>query len=290
MKLQATLALIASSVLMGCQSTSEPIEPRPFTNANSYAYNIANQTLLTRNNSPLKDFTPEEIEDARTKMVKASGGEASVVLGGIGILTGNLIDIISVAGGAAGYLAHSDHEAAETRFIIVLPKEKFASKGEAISYIKEVTSQAAHDALSKYGEITSSQVVNDRFTFLSLNGLPMGPMTKNASSENLLQESVMIINDRMIDAYTYGVERDTRITEYTLVTPPTPLPASIGGNQDIDYSQFFKDYTAALPQGFFIYTPSFPVAEDGTYTYSDFTQVVPAIYTQGEKYEFIKPE
>lgn len=46
--------------LVGCKTTPEPVEPRPFSNESSYAYNVANQTVLTRNNSPLRDFTEKK--------------------------------------------------------------------------------------------------------------------------------------------------------------------------------------------------------------------------------------
>ena len=288
MKLKATMAVLATTVLMGCQSTSKPIEPRPFTNEHSYAYNIANQTLLTRNNSPLKDFTPEEIEDARTKMVKASGAEASVVLGGISMLTGSLIGIINVAGGAAGALAHSDHEAAKSRFIIVLPQDSFSSKQEAMEYIVEKTHRAAFEAFAKYGEVKEES--KGGYSLLYINGNPIGVLTKETYQDAYLQEREVDINGNKSLVYTYGVENDHRKWNNTLVMPPSPLIASIGGEQSIDYSEFFKSYTELLPKGFYIYTPSFPVAKDGTYTYSDYTQIVPAIYTQGEKYEFIKPQ
>ncbi|EGR3971191.1 hypothetical protein DDN72_17230 [Vibrio cholerae] len=38
--------------LVGCTSTPNPVEAMPFSNEHSYAYNIANQTILTRDNSP----------------------------------------------------------------------------------------------------------------------------------------------------------------------------------------------------------------------------------------------
>ena len=84
MKYQLVALAISSTLLIGCASTDtkesviEPVANQP---TKSKAYNIAAQTILTRPykvgfktiDSPLKDFTKEEIEDAKTKMTRNVG-------------------------------------------------------------------------------------------------------------------------------------------------------------------------------------------------------------------------
>ena len=59
---------------------------------------------------------------------------------------------------------------------------------------------------------------------------------------------------------------------------------------NININKVLLDITKLLPEGFYLYIPSFPHYryKGKIYTQTDF--VVPAIYTQGKKYEFIKPE
>ncbi|MGR5416525.1 hypothetical protein ACPV4W_07335 [Vibrio diabolicus] len=106
----ATLSILA--VLSGCAAKPEPVNPVPFSEENSYALNVANQTLLTRNNSPLRDFTQQEKDDITLAIGRArNGGDTSMLFGGLKLLTLDLTGVIDIAGGAAANLAERDHYA-----------------------------------------------------------------------------------------------------------------------------------------------------------------------------------
>ncbi|GMQ49661.1 hypothetical protein [Vibrio sp. 10N] len=288
MKIKTTLTLMTALVLSGCQSTPEPVEPREFDSNASYAYNIANQTSLMRNDSPLRDFTREEVNDVKAKLTRPSGAEASVVLGSLTILTGNLTGIINVAGGGAAYLANSGHTAANSRFIVVLKKSDFDSKLDAANYIVRVTHQAATQALTYYGKV-EIETDDSPFDILTIDGELSGLVTAKDVRAELLQEGHFEVDGEIQEVYTYGVTFGNNDASHLLVTPPSPLLLASTKNE-VRFDDFYKRYTKALPSQFYIYTPSFPKARGNKKVYTYPSVIVPAIYTQGKKHEFVKPE
>jgi hypothetical protein len=291
----STLSVLATLGLTGCVSAPEPVEPREFSENNSYAYNIANQTALTRNDSPLRDFTQEEIDEAKTNLVRKSGGDAALFFGSLRMLTGDFTGLIDVAGGSMANLANSQHRASQAVFIITVEKDKFNSKEEAAKYMMDVINQATEKSLSKYGSIEKAPLSNlPAFSTTLISdgenkGLTFGLLANSKITSDLIQESIVNFNGKDTHAYSYGVyKKDLNVVDM-LVMPPTPLIYSVEVEQ-IDYSEFYKDFTSQLPEGFYVYTPSFPRAHYDNKVYTDRSVIVPAIYTQGKKYEFIKPE
>jgi hypothetical protein len=286
---------LATLGLTGCVSAPEPVEPREFSENNSYAYNIANQTTLTRNDSPLRDFTQEEIDEAKTNLVRKSGGDAALFFGSLRMLTGDFTGLIDVAGGSMANLANSGHIASKPAFIITVPKDSFDSKLKAAQYMVDTINDAANKSLMKYGEIEIKPLEN--FSYLSTTRIrtgvnkevTFGLVTRTDIKEELIQEAVIRIDGKEKVVYSYGVQRTNFDINQLLVMPPTPLIYSVKVEQ-IDYSEFYKDFTSQLPEGFYVYTPSFPNTTFDNKVYTDRSVIVPAIYTQGKKYEFIKPE
>lgn len=69
--MRTTLSIsIAILALSGCQSTPNNLEPRVYDANSSQAFNIANQTVLTRNDSPLRDFNSEEVSEISLKRIE----------------------------------------------------------------------------------------------------------------------------------------------------------------------------------------------------------------------------
>ncbi|MGR5178831.1 hypothetical protein [Vibrio mediterranei] len=288
MKVKTTLTLMTALVLSGCQATPEPVEPREFNTNASYAFNIANQTSLMRNESPLRDFTTEEVSEIKTKLTRPSGAEASVVLGSLSVLTGNLTGLINISGGGAAYLASSDHTAANNRFIVVLKKSDFDSKLDAANYIVRVTHQAATEALAYYGKV-EFETDDSPFDILTIDGELSGLVTAKNVKNELLQEGRFEVDGEIQEVYTYGVVFGNNDASHLLVTPPSPLLLA-STKSEVRFDDFYKRYTKALPSYFYIYTPSFPKARGNKNVYTYPSVIVPAIYSQGKKYEFIKPE
>ena len=98
--------------LTGCSST-------PPDEAKSQALIIAEQTYLTKDytvlwstfESPLKDFSKDDIDEVQKAFEKKSPGDISIFFGALSILSGNLTGVIDIAGGTAGNIASSDHQA-----------------------------------------------------------------------------------------------------------------------------------------------------------------------------------
>ena len=289
------LSVSAALTLTGCASTSEPIEPRAFSENNSHAYNIANQTALTRNDSPLRDFTQDEIDEAKANMIRESGGDAALFFGSLRILTGDFIGVIDVAGGSMAKLANSKHRASQPVFIITVPRGQFNSKVDAANYMMDTINQAATKALSKYG-VTEQRTVSNLPAFTTTHiaegkdkGVNFGLFANKKVTGDLIQESTVNFDGQETRVYSYGVDKKDLNIVGMLAMPPTPLIYSVEV-EPIDYTEFYEDFTSHLPQGFYVYTPSFPNVPFNGKIYTDRSVLVPAIYTQGKKYEFIKPE
>ena len=154
MKLYAPLLFtaIASTLLVtGCSSKPERVEPRKFESNHSYAYNIANQTSLLRNGSPLKDFTPEEIKSARSALNKNGGGGLSVGIGVIKILTGNLTGAIDVVGGKSANISNSKHHASFSSWIVSIDAKGIRNGFDAKNHVSEEIKRATMEVLESSG-------------------------------------------------------------------------------------------------------------------------------------------
>jgi hypothetical protein len=292
-------ALVASTLILtaGCQSTPEPVGSRPFDTNSSEAYNLANQTYLTRNKSPLKDFTQEEIEEAQASLRRESGGDTSILFGTLSLLTGNLTGIISVAGGTAANIANSDHLASQKQWLVTLKSKDFSTEQEAQSYAVETIRSTAIELLESKGNVFSPQKIYDHLTLYTVNGeldlFGLGMDTYNGKQNSFAKnlEGEFVSTTSIANVY---------------VAPYMPfMDGKVKGYEGYEgYQQYLLDLTAALPEGFMFYQPSFPneyrisvsKAEDWDCSlcrsinkYVLWQQAVPVIYKSGERYSFIKP-
>ncbi|WP_305817280.1 hypothetical protein [Photobacterium leiognathi] len=302
MKYQLVALAISSTLLIGCASTDtkesviEPVANQP---TKSKAYNIAAQTILTRPykvgfetiDSPLKDFTKEEIEDAKTKMTR-NVGSASKFFGTLSILTGNFTGLIDVVGGSVASISTSDHPASEPRWIVAVDKSKFSTPVEAENYIRETIRTSGIKTLSEFGydsQITelkkykTSRVDIKDKDKLIVFGLAA---SNKKSGKNITTYRTNLIDNSTKEAYTTGVD-----TKNFVISSPLPVISRVElKNKGINSKEYYKSLTAKLPKGFYLYIPSFysTYGSDFSKKYTDLSQVVPAIYTQGEQYEFIQ--
>lgn len=297
MKTIKKLFAVATGValLNGCVVIGVP-EPTEFSAEHSYAFNVANQTHLTKNNSPLRDFTREEIEESKNILERRTeGANASKVLGMASVLTGNLTGIFHVAGGVVSDTALSGHLSEDARWIVALDSRDFATEKEASAYIAKAIHEATVQALEEYSEVKlveSSSKISVFYQILFdgeyqwvkagyLKALMEGEKFRGV--ELVSKGSTNLIEGG--DAYLFGFD-----TTSNGIFPIEPANLELIGF-DVDRDEFLKKLTSLLPQGFYFYSPSYPkfYGADGK-KYVAHKVVVPAIYTQGEKYEFIKPE
>ncbi|BEI26502.1 hypothetical protein KKIDH5335_48340 (plasmid) [Vibrio fluvialis] len=277
--------------LVGCKSTPKPVELIPFSNEHSYAYNVANQTVLTKNDSKLRDFTIEEV-DAINVPTQHKGGDTSVLFGSLKLLTLDLTGVIDIAGGAAANLSADHHTAGKARWLIKIDKSKFSNQRDAALYAKESIIKAYEEVYKKS--------LSTKLTVEEVKGgtLYNYVAVMNSGEEVSLQNAVWDMpNGDKFDfiaedgSYYYiGYSNDNKnYSSFRMVSNPIVYNYKNEQNQ-VDITAFYMDVTSNLPESFILYTPSFEKIYTKEITLTDLTQRVPAIYQSGKKYEFIKPE
>lgn len=301
MKTKIAVAIMVTTALSGCGSTPSAPEKVEFETNHSYAYNIANQTALLRNDSPLKDFSQAEVSEIKTDLAKkTSGGDASLVLGTLSILTGNLTGIIEVAGGSAANLANSDHIASHPRWIVSVPVNNYNNELEAQQYIYETIQSASNRYYAQFGEVTvssynESSIYDDTKVTIGNKTVSVALVSdktdRTPDGNTLVAKTTTGLSNELV--YAYGFDVDSSYLHRAIITPTAPTALISQTKIDVTYDEVMKGITANLPENFFFYAPSFPKqsAYDGdTFkNYVDSSQVVPAIYTQGKQYLFMKP-
>lgn len=301
-----TLAILVSAVsLTACVSApKQDYTHLPYDNAQSEAYNIAKQTSLLKDYwhgstiaSPLKDFSTSEIDATETSLREYRGGNVSVGTGLLSIVTGDLTGVISVAGGAVANLAQSDHAPSnQIRLFVELPKSKYASNVEAEKFIVTSMEQAANKVLSQYGQVKQispkPESAYDAFWVeKSGKSVPFSLVNRKESElkGDSIAEAATSIDGSNEVQLTYGIIGDSGVNwNKVIVNPPMPFVYSVEVSP-VNTVEFYKEYSAQLPDGFYIYVPSFPNTSWNSKTYFDNSIIVPSIFTQGEQYQFIKP-
>ncbi|WP_153447680.1 hypothetical protein [Vibrio algicola] len=304
MNIKLIISMIPIMTILGC-SSPQVIEPQPFSSENSYAYNIANQTALTKPysfgiktyDSPLKDFTLEEKEAANQVFNKKSNAGSMLSLSLITALSGNPMLALGGAG-TSGLLAmtNSQHIASKPTWIISVKKSDFGSKLEAQKFIINNIKTATINELEKYGEVKQEQAFKNHpnwETFVvKIDGqwIRSGLNIQSESvSTDLLTERKVLRDGKMVDAYTYGYGAEISNLNTTLVTVPLPILIARKMGEEQDFDQIINSITTKLPKGFYLYYIPFPTVKQGDQYYINTLNPLPTIYTQGKKYEFLKP-
>ncbi|WP_318429293.1 hypothetical protein [Photobacterium leiognathi] len=304
MKYQLVALAISSTLLIGCASTDtkesviEPVANQP---TKSKAYNIAAQTILTRPykvgfetiDSPLKDFTKAEVEDAKTKMTR-NVGSASKFFGTLSILTGNLTGLIDVVGGSVASISTSNHTASIPRWIIAIDKSKFQSATEAENYIAKTIQESSLKTLKQLGydaKITELPKYKRTRIDIDYDGktVPFGVLSSfKLTGSKVTEYRTTLIDGIAKQAWTTGFDLESRTSKFFIGEPMPTIARSELKASNLNSPNFYKALTAKLPQGFYLYVPSFVSNQYEGKSYLDASSIVPAIYTQGEQYEFIQ--
>lgn len=229
----------------------------------------------------------------RTSLKRQSGGDASLFFGTARILAGDFIGILNIAGGAAAEMAHSDHLATRPRIIVELDAKKIPSKIDAEKYIIDTVNLATEKTFLRYGKIKKEKDNRNKYQTSTLvvgkNEYIVGQLEKlNELDGKLIDKRTVSLNGEVGDFYTFGVVRDNTLSKNVLIMPPTPLVLS-ASTEYWSLSDFYKEFTSNLPEGFYVYIPSFNKLRYDGKIYWDTKNVVSAIYTKGEEFLFVKP-
>lgn len=303
MLLKKSLILLSALSLSACVTApKQDYTHIPYDSTQSKAYNIAKQTSLGKDfwygktiKSPLKDFTQAEIDSAETSLRAYRGGDVSLGNGLLSIATGDLTGLISVAGGAAANLAQSDHTPSnQVRVLVELPSNQFNSPVEAERFIVDSMSQASKTVLAEYGEVERTAVKFDsnKIVHMVKHGdsvIPFGAVMNKADS---VKGDKLAINSQSLTGddgqyFTYGVEGHSGLYANTsIATAPVPFVYSVEVSA-INTLDFYQAFSAQLPEGFYVYVPSFPHTSFNGKTYIDNSVIVPSIFDQGKQYQFL---
>ncbi|WP_210499808.1 hypothetical protein [Vibrio crassostreae] len=288
----------AALILTGCTSTHTRsyVEGVPFNSNNSYALNIANQTSLVDGggleaNSPLRDFSQQEVDEVKTSVQK-SYGSAAKFLGAISILTGDFTGVLDVAGGYAAEFGNTNHQAANPRWIIALDEKDFNTKEDALTFAEQEVEKASIIAFEKYGDVIRNVNKSNgaQYFEIEVNGkrAPIGIVSNPKDIVSVELGEFFYKNSVIpVDSYLIGFTGEV-YSQFGRVGMPTIANNSID-DLDLREEDFYKDLTQLLPVGFYLYIPSFPKYQSGDMVYTDLEAIVPSIYHQGVKYNFIKP-
>ncbi|MEZ9900206.1 hypothetical protein AB4332_03755 [Vibrio breoganii] len=299
--------------LIGCSSTPDV----DLTTA-SEAYNKAYGTYLTEPfkfggrtyKSALRDFTEDEAQEAEKAFRQNSGGNVSMLFGGVALLTGDLTGAIDVAGGAVSNIASSNHPSARSGWVVGIDATEAKDGVEA----KEI---ATHIIQSKTIELLRSKgnkiemVVTKKEGKASLTGAKISAKTAYQLNDQII---FGMNNDHFYDDKR-GFELNDNETQYVVTGNTIWWGVDVGNYMAFDkgyvkgyegiegYEQFMSDLTASLPSNFMYYSRPVPrqllienkdnsswacdkcLEEESFLLYG---QPIPRLYSNGEKLDFIK--
>lgn len=312
--------------LGGCTSSNiTEVKPVEFSSENSVALNIANQTFLTQDywygktiKSPLRDFSPEEIDAVKTQLTKKSGAGFHLVMGLIDFARLDLTSAaISTTTAGLAHLSNSQHIASHGHWIVAIDATDFNDGTEAKSYVTNLIRETAikqleskgntlHKVFLRHeGQATFGGKIYEE-TFYTINGYKFGyglffsefqydktPFAKGKTNLINAEEQYVTVSSSPVMA--------------GIANFPVFLDGHVKGYEGLEgFEQFLIDVTNQLPKGYFLYMPSFPSGQTLTLESNNAEEwsclscrdsklwrlnafVVPRIYTEGKKYEFIKP-
>lgn len=312
--------------ILGCSSNPD-YSPIAYDANKSEALNIANQTILTKDyiyalqkkRSPLRDFTQEEVDELKASLQKGSAGNLSIAFGAMSLQTGDLVSgAIDISGGIATNIASSDHLAAQPRWLVVVNKSDFTSALEAKESMEETIKNTAINLLEENGNqienvllrpkgkaiLTGSEISEE--TGYTINGSSYLFGT-NIDSNN--EQVPIVAHTTLIDSpEQYAAITETyRVSSSNVINFLPFIKNDVKGYHDVaGYYQYLLDLTDLLPDGYYLYIPTFMKSYSSElqsgyeWDCKDFgckktvvhrlnSQVVPAIYHKGKKYEFIAP-
>lgn len=321
--MKQTLTVIGISLILhGCAATSdaEIAQPKPFNVNHSYAYNIANQTMLTANKSKLRDFTREEVEELKkVDLVGGNAGSASMFFGAISLLTGDFASAaINLSGGIVADLSAKKHMSGNSRFIITNTLSSHDQSDEIASTIRNALleilpkgykierisfREATFDFIvgGKCDSVAKLNVNFEDTSYSSVNANDYSPNLKWCNSGGFEANDGYKPKTNAEEFYNYKTNLKNTITsnygfnagfEAYGVLNFTSILTAMGLEINSDnYNKVVKEISSKLPDGFYYYKTNFPKdtnkTNGKTHTLLD---IMPAIFNKGKMYEFVEPE
>lgn len=327
MKSKFLISVTAIAALAGCTTSNiSVVEPVPFDSVNSTALNMANQTYLTQDywhgktiKSPLKDFSQQDVDDIKTRLTKKSGAGFHLIMGLVDLSNLNFASAaMSVTTAGLAEVSNSQHIASHPQWIVALDATPFSdgieAKTYATNYIRKVAIElleekgnTLHKVIIKHeGKATFGAKIYEQTSY-TLNGYKHA--FGLAFDEFRYDETPFIKGKtNLIDAEEQYVTVSSSPVMAGVTNFPIFLNGQVNGYQQGSegFEQFLIELTDRLPKGYMLYVPSFPkfytstVESNNPEDWSCFscrdsqgwtlnTFVVPRVYTEGKKYEFIKP-
>ncbi|MCG6202785.1 hypothetical protein [Psychromonas antarctica] len=302
--------------LGGCSLTTQiqptdanvPVAIAPFNGEYSIAFNIANQTDLTKDypfagkihRSPLKDFTKQEVIETKSKLESSrSRGGVSEAIGLFNVLTGNLTGVIDIAGGMATDLSSSSdrHPSISSRWIVSVDASEYKNESEAKREILDKIQTAVLNEFKKY-DINLLETKRNGLTFhycqlKSNEFVELGITHHTDSSDKKVEPAIkQMVSFNGVDKLSYAIGLRDAYSYDKLVYP---VNLELFTHKDVvgddSYDDFMKRVTEHLPSNYYFYQVSFPKYRAfDLKLYVNTEMVVPSIYTEGKRYDFIKPD
>lgn len=312
-KLSCVAALMLTAA--GCSSINgipmdTPVTPKAFDSAYSKAFNIANQTDLTRDfeyagrtyYTPLRDFTEEEVSEQKSYfMQKNNGANASYLIGGLRVLSGDLGGAFSIATGGVASLSSGDdpHPARLSRWIVSVPAKNYGSEEEAKASIKKNILDTIIKEIEAYGVSVTAEINEDsrkyafeRYYAITSDGKKIDLNMRNQTDvlhtnvEPVIHQQVDF-GEGSFDAYSVGLRGlQSKSKIVFAMNHALFLEKDVVG--DDTFSDFMIRVSKKLPENYYFYETSYPkfIVGDKVQTYTDIN--VPSIYNRGVKYDFIE--
>ncbi|HIF9538156.1 TPA: hypothetical protein ACX6S7_002409 [Photobacterium damselae] len=302
--------------LTGCQSTNVQPPVTPFETNASYAYNVANQTALTKDKSKLRDFTKSEVEELKkVNLVGGNAGSASKFFGTLSLITGDFASAaVNLAGGMAADMSMGKHISGYTRFIVA----ENAKESQQSTEINNNIRNAIGNVLNEYGnyQIKTIQFKDEKQDFI---------VGGKCSDPTIYADKLKSELDVFVQANEYSpnavwcrtggfLSPMLKVSFYnyeTNLVKPKAVTSNYGFDKNYapygqlnyigiltalgqeitpsNYNKFLRELSSKLPNGYFIYKTNFQkqrsITDGKYYTLPDF---IPAIFHDGKQFDFIQ--
>ncbi|PSV98316.1 hypothetical protein [Photobacterium iliopiscarium] len=286
------LSLVLLPLLVGCSTTKE-------VNNTSEAYNIANQTILTKDyrilltkyKCPLKDYSADDVKAIQAAFEKRSPGNLSIAFGVLSLLGGDLMSGgIDIVGGTTSNIASSRHRSSNPTWFAAIPKKQAKNGLDATNQVRKTIQNEAINLLEEYGVELEKVVIKSerKAVFGGEISREVAYKVKNSdvvygfhfNEFYLSNERVEMVEGRtnfIADKEQFVLGPETQFYGLNIFNKEFFIKNKIAPFDEKDgYDVFMNKLTSRLPQGYFYYSSP-----------SESANFIPAIYKNGKKYLFL---
>lgn len=287
------VSVTAFLALSGCSSPSQQ-------GPKSVALTIAEQTYLTQDyevlwstiESPLKDYSQEDIDGIQEAFARKSPGDTALIFGALRVLSGDFTGAIDLAGGTAANISTSNHPASYSGWFVAIPQAEVKDGQSAQIVARDTIQSTAIELLEEHGVYLEKVVINPERK--SMIGATIYQETeyriKGSDTSFGFYEDEYYMNDEQYefvegtttfldDKKQYVTSHDTRIGGVHGFNQTYFVENSIHPFSEPDgFDVYMKELTKRLPKGYMYYMAP-----------KSSTTLIPALFIEGNKYNFIQP-